>query len=208
MDSLMKRHNLLKTILFSLILMFSNSCYRLYTGSYSQPNFSPNEQPNNLGEKVEIWEDAQRTSGKSGEFEWWYFDAKLEDGSLFVCYFWKVHHLVDQYFIGMNYNAKNGDEIFLLKYFSESQVSFSTESCNVIMGDNYFRGDLNDYEIFLSPDDFDGFSIRLNLSSRLKPYRPQDGIIKAGDDYFAWLAAVPDGEVSGNIIINDSELVL
>ena len=84
MDSLMKRHNLLKTILFSLILMFSISCYRLYTGSYSQPNFSPNEQPNNLGEKVEIWEDAQRTSGKSGEFEWWYFDAKLEDGSLFV----------------------------------------------------------------------------------------------------------------------------
>ena len=72
------------------------------------------------------------------------------------------------------------------------------------MGDNYFRGDLNDYEIFLSPDDFDGFSIRLNLSSRLKPYRPQDGIIKAGDDYFAWLAAVPDGEVSGNIKINES----
>ena len=204
MDSLMKLQKLLKAILFSLILLFSNSCYRLYTGSYSQPNFSPTEQPNYLGEKVEIWEDAKRTSGKSGEFEWWYFDAKLEDGSLFVCYFWKVHHLVDQYFIGMNYNPKNGDEIFLLKYFSKSQVSFSSESCNVIMGDNYFRGDLNEYEIFLSPDDFEGFSISLNLSSRLKPYRPQDGIIKAGDDYFAWLAAVPDGAVTGNIIINQS----
>ena len=139
MDSLMKLQNLLKVSFFLLILMFSNSCYRLYTGSYSQTNFSPTEQPNNLGEKVEIWEDGKRTSGKSGEFEWWYFDTKLEDGSLFVCYFWKVHHLVDQYFIGMNYNPKGGDEIFLLKYFSKDQVSFMM--ANILKVDNTFIND-------------------------------------------------------------------
>ena len=25
----------------------------------------------------ELWEDALRTTGKKGEFEWWYFDGKF-----------------------------------------------------------------------------------------------------------------------------------
>ena len=31
-----------------------------------------------------------------------------------------------------------------------------------------------------------GFGIQITLDSNLKPYRPQDGIIKAGEDYFAY----------------------
>ena len=58
---------------------------RLYTGSYSQTNFTL-DQPNELGPVVQKWEDGLRTSGKNGELEWWYFDAKFNDGSLFVCY--------------------------------------------------------------------------------------------------------------------------
>ena len=29
---------------------------------------------------------------------------------------------------------------------------------------------------------FEGFGIEINLESKIKPYRPQDGIIKAGED--------------------------
>ena len=171
------------------------------------PDFSPVEQPNELGTVVKGWEDGVRTSGEKGEFEWWYFDAKMNDGSFFVCYFWKIHFGIDRYFIGMNYTPKEGKDIFHLKYFNKKDVSFSSDSCKVIMGDNYFIGNLNSYNINLSSNDFEGFGININLDSELEPFRPQDGIIKAGDDYFAWLAAVPAGKVSAQIIFDDEERV-
>ena len=74
-----------------------------------------------------------------------------------------------------------------------------------MMNKNLFAGNLNKYSIALDPDDFDGFGFNLNLQSLVGPYRPQDGIIQAGDDYFAWLAAVPNGDVDGTITINGKE---
>ena len=47
----------------------------------------------------------------------------------------------------------------------------------------------------IDPEDFDGFGFDISLKSKVPPYRPQDGIISAGDDFFAWLAAVPNGHV-------------
>lgn len=41
----------------------------------------------NLTNEVMIWEDGHRTSGKKGEYEWWYFDSKLNDGSSLVIIF-------------------------------------------------------------------------------------------------------------------------
>ena len=57
----------------------------------------------------------------------------------------------------------------------------------------------NQYSIKINPDDFDGFGFNINLESTIPPYRPQDGIINAGEDYFAWFAAVPNGNVSGDL---------
>lgn len=191
-----------------IFLFFINlSCMRLYTGSYSQTNFTLT-QPDILGPVVQKWEDGLRTNGKNGELEWWYFDVKFEDGSLFVCYFWKVHPLKDIYFIGMNYNTPNGEELFQMKFFDERDVSFEKDSCDVKMGDNYFKGNLDKYKIYLSEDDFNGFGIEIELESQLKPYRPQDGIIQAGSDYFAWLASVPSGVVKANITKNGTKTLL
>lgn len=34
------------------------------------------------------WEDGVRTTGKRGEYEWWYFDSKLsDDSSLVITYY-------------------------------------------------------------------------------------------------------------------------
>ena len=30
---------------------------------------------------IELWEDGMRTDGGKGTYEWWYFDAYLNDGS-------------------------------------------------------------------------------------------------------------------------------
>ena len=40
-----------------------------------------------LKKEVSLFEDGLRTSGKKGEYEWWYFDSKLEDGSSLVIVF-------------------------------------------------------------------------------------------------------------------------
>ena len=70
------------------------------------------------------------------------------------------------------------------------------------MNDHSFTGNLKNYNITLDPSDFDNYGFDLNLYSLIDPYRPQDGIINAGDEYFAWLAAVPNGEVEGTVMIN------
>ena len=70
------------------------------------------------------------------------------------------------------------------------------------MNDNSFTGNLKNYNITLDPSDFDNYGFDLNLFSLIDPYRPQDGIINAGDEYFAWLAAVPNGEVEGTVTID------
>ena len=181
----------------------SLSCSRIYLGSYDQVIFDEINQPNILSDNIELWEDGLRTEGKRNQYEWWYMDAKLDDGSVIVAYFYKVHFIKDRYFIGFNYTSPEGKEFFKLKYFKKSEVQFESDSCYVTMGENSFSGNLNKYKIRIDPTDFDGFGFNLVLTSNSSPYRPQDGIIKAGESYFAWLAAVPSGKISGNIIIDN-----
>lgn len=203
------RNRYIKNFVFMPIALSLNlilqSCTRLYLGSDNQEIFNESIQPDELGDIVQSWEDGARTDDSKNQFEWWYFDAELDDGSLVVAYFYKVHFLKDQYFIGFNYTSPQKEDFFRLKYFKSSEVSFQSDSCLVMMNKNLFAGNLNKYSIALDPDDFDGFGFNLNLQSLVGPYRPQDGIIQAGDDYFAWLAAVPNGDVDGTITINGKE---
>lgn len=187
---------------FFLIILFS-SCTRLYTGSYKLNDFNIHEQPDELGTTVQLWEDGLRTKEKKNQLEWWYFDGKLPDGSIVVCYFWKVHFVFDQYFIGLNYSRPNEEDIFKIKFFKEDIVSFSNDSCNVRMGNNSIVGNLKSYKIIIDPNDFDGIGFEINLNSESLPYRPQDGIIKAESNYFAWLSAVPKGNFKGNLTFNN-----
>ena len=206
---MLSRNRYIKNIFFvpislSMILIMQ-SCTRLYLGSDNQEIFDEAIQPDELGDIVQLWEDGARTDDSKNQFEWWYFDAELDDGSLVVAYFYKVHFLKDQFFIGFNYTSPEKEDFFRLKYFKSNEVSFQSDSCLVMMNKNSFAGNLNNYNIVLDPDDFDGFGFSLNLQSLVGPYRPQDGIIQAGDDYFAWLAAVPNGNVDGTITVDGKE---
>lgn len=190
-----------KILIFAFI---SLSCARIYYGPYDQALFNELNQPNSLPDKVELWEDGLRTDRTKDQYEWWYMDAKLSDGSVIVAYFYKVHFIQDKYFIGFNYTSPEGKDFFKLKYFTQDQVSFETDSCNILMGNNSFSGNLNKYKIIIDPKDFDGFGFNIEISSKSSPYRPQDGIIKAGNSYFAWLAAVPDGIIDGTITTDNT----
>ena len=109
--------NLINTFFILLFLIFQ-SCSKVYLGSHDQALFDEINQSDRLNETVENWEDGTRTDGQKNEFEWWYFDAELDDGSLIVAYFYKVHFLKDQYFIGFNYTSPENENFFRLKYFN------------------------------------------------------------------------------------------
>ena len=136
--------------IFLLLSLNLQSCSRLYLGSDNQEIFNEFSQPDQLGDAVQLWEAGARTDDSNNQFEWWYFDAELDDGSMVVAYFYKVHFLKDQFFIGFNYTSPEKEDFFKLKYFKKNEVSFQSDSCAVLMNKNSFSGHLNDYNIVLN----------------------------------------------------------
>mgnify|MGYP006146068599 CR=1 FL=1 len=192
-------------VLKIIIVILFNGCSSVYLGLKDYPDFNPELQEDQLGDLILPYEDGLRTTNQNKEYEWWYFDAKLDDGSIAVVYFWKIKALKDFYYIGVNYNKADGTEFKKIKFFKQKDIFFETDSCNVQYKNNQFVGNLEKYKIKIDPLDFDGFGLDIELNSKIKPYRPQDGIINAGKDYFAWLAAVPNGTVNGKLIFNNNE---
>ena len=94
-----------------LLLFICTSCTRIYLGKKDYPDFNPELQADQLGEEVLLYEDGLRTTGQNKEYEWWYFDAKLDDGSIAVVYFWKIKAIKDIYYIGVNYNKPDGTAV-------------------------------------------------------------------------------------------------
>ena len=105
----------MKIILLFIGLITLNGCSTMYLGIKKYDNFNPEIQADKLGPNVEIWEDGRRSGEKTGEYEWWYFDANLDDGSVIVAYFWKIKNLKNFYYIGVNYNKPNGEEYKKIK---------------------------------------------------------------------------------------------
>ena len=120
--------------------------------------------------------------------------------------FGKFIFLVDQYFIGFNYSKPGQEDIFKIKYFKSKDVTFLEDSCDVRFGENFIIGNLEKYKIRIEPNDFDGLGFDVILESQSMPYRPQDGVIKAGNDFFAWLAAVPKGSFKGHFFENGNTI--
>jgi len=194
--------------IFYLFFFIFVSCSPIYFGISENGLFDPLNQPNILGPKVYKWEDGARIDENKKGFEWWYFDAELDDGSIIVLYFFRVHYFGDRFFIGFNFTSPDKGDYFKIKYFSKSDVSFSYDSCNVVMGQNIFKGNLNNYTININSKDFDGIGIELSLRSIVPPFRPQDGILKTEKEYFGWLAGVPYGKVKGRISIKGKDRII
>lgn len=153
-----------------------------------------------VGNIPEKWEDGMRTDGGKGSYEWWYFDAHLEDGSTAVLIFY-TKPFVDLNkdltpFITINIDRPDGTAIHKRYYGEAKDFSSSKDSCHVVIGKNYFRGNLENYEIHYE-------DAELNITAKAKrttqSWRPQTGHIVFGEsenDYFAWVVSVPKGETA------------
>jgi hypothetical protein len=158
---------------------------------YAQIGIEPRE--------IKPWEDGLRTDGSAGTYEWWYFDAHLDDGAkLVVVFFTKEFTDIDRPLtptIRIDLTLPDGTGVQRLVGLDPATFSASTETCDVRIGDNVFAGDLHTYTIRA---DVEGVSVDITLTGQVPAWRPETGYWlfgEQGEQQFAWLPAVPQGAV-------------
>ncbi len=159
-------------------------------------------------DRIEPWEDGLRTDTRPGSYEWWYFDAHLEDGSTLVIIFYTKNPLSPdrplQPFVTVHLERPGADPVVFEDRYPADLFTASREACRVRIADDVFQGDLRHYEIHIEHDDT---VIDVALDGQVPPWRPATGHLLFGhndEHYFAWLPSVPQGTVSVRITIGSS----
>ncbi len=149
------------------------------------------------GNVPEKREDGIRTGGKKGTYEWWYFDAHLNDGTTVVIVFYTKPFTEIKKglipFISINIDRPDGTSIKKAHYGKVEEFSASKDSCNVIIGKNYFAGNLKNYKIHFEDDEL---TIDVKIKRTTESWRPETGHFIYGNSgkEFAWLVPVPQGK--------------
>lgn len=161
-------------------------------------------------EKVEIWEDGRRDDDRPNHFEWWYFDAILDDGTTIVVQFLNK--------TGKSIMDKKGHPTVFFKVtfpdgtcrnnevtHKEKDSFYSRERCDVRIGNHHIEGDLKEYTIHIDP--MGGMALDMKMKSLAEPYRPGTAYFEMGtpDKYYTWLCAAPRCEVSGTLTVDGKE---
>jgi hypothetical protein len=152
-----------------------------------------------LSQTIAVREDGRRTPRSTDTFEWWYFDGLLDDGSVVVVWFG------DNWMYGSHKRAVDieltspGKPTRRVMRTFDEPGSFASDRADIRIGPHSFKGDLNAYSIHVDPTETGGVGCDLTLRRRVASYRPATGHIEAGKQYFAWLVAVPEGEVTGTL---------
>lgn len=158
--------------------------------------------------QIETWEDQRRNDNGPGRWEWWYFDAIMDDGTAVVIQFFTkgvngLNKPGDVPAATLKITLPDGTEYVRDAHPGIDASRYGAGKCDVTVGPHSFIGDFADYDITVAP--IDGIGAELHLHSLSKPFRPGTAYFGFGDhdeDYFTWLCAVPKGEVTGFITIN------
>jgi hypothetical protein len=158
-------------------------------------------------ERVEPFEDGARTDGRAGTYEWWYFDAHLEDGTKLVVVFMDKDLASPQKplapLIRLNLDLADGRSFEKLATFEPEAWSAATDGADVRIAGNSFSGDLHRYRITACIDEIE---VDVTLVGQISPWRPETGYLLYGpkrDLEFGWLPAVPQGSVTGTYRIGE-----
>jgi hypothetical protein len=158
---------------------------------------------------IKAWEDGARTDDRPGTYEWWYFDAHLEDGSKLVVVFMDKDLATPQKpldpTIRLNLDLADGRSFEKLVTFDPSVWSAARDHADVRIGENRFTGDLHTYRITATVDEI---RVDVTLEGEVPPWRPETGYMLFGADRkleFAWLPSVPQGRVTATYSIGGEQ---
>src|ERR1700752_944835 len=130
---------------------------------------------------IEPWEDGARTDDSAGTYEWWYFDAHLDDGAKLVVVFFTKHFTVPGKplapMIRIDLDLPDGTSYNKIAEFQPEEFSSSRDRCDVRIGGNSFSGDLHTYKIIARVQDL---AVEISLTGEVPPWRPQTGHLYFG----------------------------
>jgi hypothetical protein len=153
------------------------------------------------------WEDGARTDDRPGMYEWWYFDAHLDDGAKLVVVFMDKDLATPQVplqpMIRLNLDLADGRSFVKLAKFDPASWSSAKDHADVRIGANRFTGDLHTYRITARVDEIE---VDVTLTGDVPPWRPETGYMLFGEDRsheFSWLPSVPQGRVTVRYGVGD-----
>jgi len=186
----MKKAILIFSTFLILTSIFAQNKIAYVSDDYKKFNLKQSNIP-------EKWEDGIRTNGVKGTYEWWYFDAHLDDGTTIVIVFYTKPFTEIKKglipFISINIDRADGTSIKKAHYGKVDEFSASDKTCNVKIGKNYFKGDLKNYEIHFEDEEL---TIDAKIKRTTESWRPKTGHFIYGNKgkEFAWLVPVPQGK--------------
>ena len=152
--------------------------------------------------EIKPWEDGRRSPQDKAYYEWWYFDGLLDDGTVIVAW------LGDNWAYGSETRnvsleiTRPGSSTKKFQKAYKDPGSYSKEKADTHFGPHFFSGDLENYRIHIDATDSGGLGIDLQLRRLIGSYRPATGQMASGEGFFAWLVAVPNGEISGSMTVD------
>ena len=182
-----------------------NSRYMNSEADYKKFGVKPNT--------VEVWEDGLRGSEKpnNSEWEWWYFDAIMDDGTSLIIQFLNPALLLPNRAPAVNFQitTPDGKHHRTILESTPDEDSFGEGKCDVHFGRNSFVGDLKNYTLHVEENDQFGADIRFtNLGT---PFRPGTAYFAFGDhdeDYYTWLCIAPKCKVEGTLLIDGKQVAV
>jgi predicted secreted hydrolase len=182
--------------LFSVLVMTPNARIGTQPRDYDRLGLTPGV--------IQPWEDGLRTAAADGTFEWWYFDAHLDDGSTVTVEFHTKPPYVSPKspltpFVLITLTDPDGQRVDRTYLADPAQFTASEHECDVTIGRNTFRGASNEYTIHVEIDDV---TADFTLRPEVPPWRPETGHVFFGtqdEHYIAWLPIVARGSVQAVI---------
>ena len=128
-------------------------------------------------EAVAPWEDGARTDNRRGTYEWWYFDAHLDDGSSLVVVFMNKDLASPNDpltpTIRIDLDLADGRSFQKLATYDPKSWQAATDAADVRIGENRFTGDLHTYRIQATVEEI---AIDITLVGQVPAWRPQTGL--------------------------------
>jgi hypothetical protein len=148
-------------------------------------------------------ENAVHSTGSKFYGEWWYFDARLEDGHVVVGFLQASELMTRKPGIELHVYKPSGEKLSVVKKFPDSALRASQEKCDVWVGNNHCfaewpeEGNLPTHYLHIAEE---GMEADLTFVSEVPGWKPGKGKTIYGDrGYFSWLVPVPRARVEGTV---------